>query len=212
MNSKLAELCGIIVGDGHLSKYISKSRTDYKISIIGHRKDDKKYFLEVKKLFKKTINVTPKLKIKDNYCQLVINSKKTLEFFVNLGIPIGKKADKVNILEVIKNNLQLSCDFLRGLADTDFSLVLRSRKKKEKYPRITADLKSIKLINEVCKILSKLGINYCGPYQRNRFRNNTPFTTYEIDINGHKNLELWMDKISFRNPKHLNKIKKIREG
>ena len=53
ISPELAELAGIIAGGGHLSRYISPKRTDYKITIAGHKEDDLAYFSEVKKLFLK---------------------------------------------------------------------------------------------------------------------------------------------------------------
>jgi hypothetical protein len=104
------------------------------------------------------------------------------------------------------NDLNLTLSFIKGVADTDFSLIYRKRKTKKSWPRITADMKSKQMINQISTILLKIGIKVAGPYQRNRFRNNSPYTTYQIDINGHRNFELWMKHIGFRNIKHLKKI------
>jgi len=204
----IAELCGIIAGDGHLSFYKSKDRTDYKVTIVGHKNDDIKYLKEVQKIIHIELKIKPKLKIGNNYCALVINSKKILYFFNDIGIPIGNKSAIISIPQKIKKSLKLSCNFLRGLADTDFSLVYRKRKTKEDYPRITTSLKSKKIIKDICSVLQRIGIKYCGPYRRDRVRNNTPCITYQIDINGHKNFSIWMNKIGFRNQKHLKKIKR----
>jgi len=204
----IAEICGIIAGDGHLSRYISKKRTDYKVNISGHKEDDRDYLKKIQKIFYKELKIKPKLKIGNNYCALIINSKKILYFFNEIGIPIGNKSAIISIPNNIKKNLKLSCNFLRGLADTDFSLVYRKRKTKEDYPRITTSLKSKKLIDDICLVLQRIGIRYCGPYRRDRVRNNTPCITYQIDINGHKNFSIWMNKIGFRNQKHLKKIKR----
>lgn len=208
MNLKLAELCGIIAGDGHLSRYISKKRTDYKVCIWGNKDLDVEYFKELQQIFLELFEIRPKLLIKSNCCELRINSKKIVEYFESLGIPVGKKSKSVSMSPFVKNNLQLSCAFLRGVADTDFSVVLKPRKKTTLYPRITVDIESLSLIEDICSVLKKLEIKFCGPYTRNRSRNANAYVSYQLDINGHKNFELWMKHIGFRNKKHLDKIKK----
>ncbi len=205
LTPEIAEMCGIVAGDGHLSRYISKKRTSYMLVIAGHKQDDKEYFQILKELFQKS-----EVKLVDyeaKWGELRSYSKHTLIFFEGLGIPVGRKSDIVRMPEWIKNDIILSCAFLRGVADTDFSLVFKSRKIKQSYPRITADLKSKNMVDDICNTLSKIGINFAGPYLRNRKRNDSPCITYELDINGHKNFELWMKHIGFRNPKHLKKIK-----
>lgn len=67
------------------------------------------------------------------------------------------------------------------------------------------------MIEEICEVLSECDISFCGPYERNRKRNGSHYTTYQIDINGINNFEKWMDQIGFRNQKHLKKISEGRK-
>ncbi len=206
MNPELAEICGIIAGDGHLSRYISPKRTHYKISIFGHREDDREYFSYVQKLFFRNLGKELRLKERENHIELRVNSKKILEKFENIGIPVGNKSGIVKIPESIKKDLNLSLNFIRGVADTDFSLIFRKRKTIKSWPRITADIKSKQLIYDICEILRIVDIKVAGPYTRNRVRNESPYTAYQIDINGHENFQKWMKLIGFRNKKHRIKI------
>jgi len=208
MNENLAEICGIIAGDGHLSRYLSKKRTDYKVSIFGHKEDDKDYLMEVQYLIEKTIGIKPKFLSKKNHIEIRINSKNILELFEDFGIPVGRKSGSISIPKEIKNDFRLSTAFIRGLSDTDFSVVFKRRKTKKTYPRITADIKSKLLIEDVCHVLNQLEIKYCGPYCRNRERSGSKYKSYQIDINGHENFDKWMKNIGFRNSKHLKKIKR----
>ncbi len=207
MNENLAEICGIIAGDGHLSRYISKKRTDYKVCIYGDKIKDLEYFGEVQKLFNETLGITPKLILKKNCIELRIDSKRWLEFFEQIGIPCGSKSKIITIPENLKDDLLLSCSFLRGLADTDFCITFNQLKFKSSYPRIRIDLGSEPMIKDICKVLTLIGISYCGPYQRNRSRKGTPYVSYQMDIVGHNNFSMWMKWIGFRNPRHLSKIK-----
>jgi len=206
--SALAELCGILAGDGHLSRYISVKRTDYKVSVFGHRNNDREYLISIKALFQTVLPIIPKILITKKQCELRIDSKMALEYFERLEIPVGNKSAIVFIPSWIKPNLELRCRFIRGLADTDFSVMFRKRKKVRNYPRITTDLKSFQMITDLTRTLNSLGINYSGPYKRNRWRNDTKCITYQIDVNGHKNVKKWLNKIGFRNPKHIKKLKK----
>ena len=43
-SKELAEILGIISGDGHLSRHSSCKRSNYKVSVFGHKEDDKDYF------------------------------------------------------------------------------------------------------------------------------------------------------------------------
>ena len=63
---QLAELCGIIAGDGHLGRYISKKRTDYKVQIFGHKEDDYEYLRNVQKLLQNIFNIDVKFISRNN--------------------------------------------------------------------------------------------------------------------------------------------------
>ncbi len=208
MDESLAEICGIIAGDGHLSRYITPKRTDYKISIAGDKRD-LDYFKELIDLFHVAFGVKPRLYEKKNHLELRIDSKKILEKIEKIGIPAGEKSSKVRIPKIIIADLDLSRAFVRGFADTDFSLILR-KNKYSFYPRITVDIKSAGMLEDLCNIFQKLNMTYCGPYNRSRIRNGVPYVTYQLDLNGRANFKIWMEKIGFRNPKHLNKVKKIK--
>lgn len=126
--------------------------------------------------------------------------------FENIGIPVGKKSHIVRIPKQIKEDMNLACAYIRGVADTDFSLVYKKRKIVSDYPRITTDLASENMIKDICDVLDILSIKYCGPYIRKRItRLGKPYTNYELDILGHENLWLWMKYVGFRNEKHLKK-------
>ncbi len=172
----------------------------------GHESDDLEYYLELQELMEKELGKRPILKKRKGFIELRLCSKSILEQFEQMGIPVGNKSENIAIPNIIKNDLTLTLSFLRGIADTDFSLIFRKRKKAKPWPRITADMKSKRIIYETTFVLNKVGIKVAGPYIRNRLRNNSPYTTYQIDINGHENFFKWMKLIGFRNPKHRKKI------
>ena len=112
-------------------------------------------------MFNKVFGKKPILKTKKNCIELRLSSKEILEFLEKSGIPVGKKSKIIRIPPTIRRSNKLSVAFIRGLADTDFSLIFKKRKIKKDYPRITADLSSLNLINDVCQILNNL--NIAGP-------------------------------------------------
>lgn len=63
------------------------------------------------------------------------------------------------------------------------------------------------MIDDIISTLKMVGISFSGPYECNRLRNLSAYTSYQLDISGMKNLNQWMRFIGFRNPKHLVKLR-----
>jgi len=53
---KIAEICGVITGDGHLSRYISPKRTDYRVEVFGDKTEEVDYFQYLFLLFQKNMH------------------------------------------------------------------------------------------------------------------------------------------------------------
>lgn len=203
---EFAELLGAITGDGNLSVYKSKDRTDYKTTVSGHIKDDFEYLKYLKILFKASFNKEAKLKDKKRYLRLELSNKEVLYKIHKAGIPIGNKSGIVEIPKNIMKNKELIKSFLKGLADTEFSVMFKKAgRKKHSYPRISVELKSRKLIMQISGILNSININHIV-YEKSGRRNNLSYTNLCIDINGKENLYKWLKNIGFRNKKHLTKI------
>ncbi len=100
-------------------------------------------------------------------------------------------------------SLTIAYDFLRGLADTDFCITFK--KTKNNYPCIKADFASEGLVLDISKILLRCDISHTK-YIKHKRTNFGNFTHYAIEVNGCKNLGLWLKNIGFRNQKHLTKI------
>jgi len=203
---EIAQICGIIAGDGHLCKYITSKRNDYRIDISGNKTEEIDYFNYVSCLFNNSFGRPLKLKFKKNYLSLYIHSKEFVLFFENIGIPTGKKSDIVFIPEGIKNDLVLACSFLRGLADTDFSISFKKGDRKQhSYPVIVGTSVSKRLIQDVSEVLTQLEIKH-NIYTIKTDNNFGKFENYRIEINGRNNYDKWMNFIGFSNTKHLTKI------
>src|SRR3989344_8239785 len=204
---KLAEFVGVMMGDGNLSLY----KSDYRVSITGHKNDDLAHFQYLQDMFIDLFNKKLKLRDKGHYILLEISNKEIFSKLHNLGIPIGKKSAIVEIPPNIFNNLTLSKSFLKGFADAEFSVTFKKAgRKKHSYPRLSVDISSKKMIEQISQILERLNISY-KTYERHRKRNDKEYITYTIDINGKENLSKWVLSVGFNNQKHLEKIKTWKE-
>ena len=197
MTKELAELVGMIFRDGCLSSYKKK----YMIYICGHKQDDKEYHeITTKKLFLHLFGkeVSIQERKMENTLFIRFSDKKIFYMLNSVGIPIGKKYDNLRVPDWIVSNPDLSVCFVRGLADTDGSVVFSKQHRNIRYyPRIEITSKSRSFLEEVLSILVSNGfygsLSKKGPY-------------YRLEIPGFKNLDMWLKLIGFSNPKHIRKI------
>jgi hypothetical protein len=223
LTADLAEFIGIMIGDGHLGFYSGKYRNGKgyvkrEISISGNS-CEKNYLFHINNLFYKLFNhnfnyVPEKYK---NALLLRANSKSIHQFLnIKCEIPLNCKHNIVKIPFIIKkskNNIKYA--FLRGLADTDFSVTFKKKTyKKHEYPVIKASFKSKKLINDLEILFKELGFKFCTCYDEKKYDPRFGYTYINnIYLNGKKNLKYWINEIGFSNSKFIRKIKKwLKDG
>lgn len=150
INNHLAELLGILAGDGHISNI------NYEVCVSGHMILDKEYINKnVVFLFERLFGLNPKLKIYKPYNNLrcCVNSKLLIEYLSKeFNLPIGKKKGNLHIPKQIIENKLLLKYYIRGLFDTDGSVYLR-RKKDIVISIISGDLLFLNEIKNALKIL-----------------------------------------------------------
>ena len=120
-STKLAELIGILLGDGSLCK------TNYAMEIVLNKRDDNPYSDYVSNLVQELFGIKPK-KIfpRDrNVLHLRVNSRTLFEFLLSLGLLPGRT--KKIIPDFICKNKQFLSSALRGLFDTDGSVHMSSK-------------------------------------------------------------------------------------
>ena len=161
LSPELSELIGIMMGDGNI--YMKDKR--YELAIVGDSNEDIEYHREhINSLFKKVFNVSPisRIRIFKDSRKCVITkfeSKAIVSFLTNcVSLPNGKK-DNIKIPDCItdsgKENIYR---FLRGLADTDFSIKFKTRyEKKNYYPIIIGNFKSNSFVEELKSLLNSIG-------------------------------------------------------
>lgn len=117
-----------------------------------------------------------------------------------MGFKQGEKSHTIKIPKPILKNEEFLKSTIRGIFDTDGCFFLDKRSVyKKPYPRITLQLASIDLINQLEKYLSKRFTLYVYKCNRDGCKN-------YIEIYGHKQLEKFLKQIGFSNQRHLNKI------
>ncbi len=204
LTEDLAYFMGVHVGDGYMSIQKRKSAIDYRIEYNGHAVNEKawyKHFLKplIKKLFNKNVPVcTSRVK-----CVMIGFRSKAILTFLNstCGIQLSPKKN-IDVPEIIKKSKNsIKAAFLRGLVDTDGSLVF---KKKGKRPTVDIATGSISLFNSVQKLLDDLKIEYY-PNTYHGIRKRTHTTLYKVQINGKPRLRKWMKIIGFSSYNHLTK-------
>lgn len=197
LTEELAYFLGFHVGDGYMGVQKRKDKkTDYRLQYDGHSINEYLWYIQslkplIKKLFNKEVRVHTTI---NGTVRFVIRSKAIVSFLHKCcGLPLSPKKD-IGILPIVKNaGTEIQCHFLRGVSDTDFSLVFR---RGGKYPVITHSTYSKTLHESITVLLNEIGFTFrSGTRMRNLYDKN--FRTYEIDIYGRKNLEKWLNTIGF---------------
>jgi hypothetical protein len=200
MNEKYAELLGLMAGDGCLS-HTGKARYIY---IAVHKVDDFQYHTKItKQLFRELFSKEIKINFRKKENALFIQfSDKYIFEELSKYLPVGKKYETLKIPEEILVNKEFLFAFVRGLVDTDGSIIFsKQHRDKAYYPRIEISSKSKEFL---LVILSKL--------RENRFYGSVSHKgkeNYRMEIPGHKNLKNWLENIGFNNPTKLKKAKSV---
>lgn len=202
-SKELAELCGIILGDGNLSEFKKgKKMRAYSLRIAGDSNKDREYLMFfvkplIENLFKiKTWDYNSKR------CKgLYINADgiKLVEFIKSIGIHSGNKIkNNQKIPDWILNNEQFLKFCIRGLFDTDGS-VYRMSKQDPNLLRISIKSYIPNLYENILISLKKLKFN---PHE---VRNH-----HQICISKKKEIERFVNEVGFSNKKHLNRLEKFK--
>ena len=126
-STDLAEMTGIILGDGCIPK--DKCR----IRVTLNRTEEKQYRKFVYDLMQKLFRKNPTIyKPKDaNAVKMSINSKEIVRALINTGLKSGNKKDnQVDVPQWIKREAENRRSSLRGLVDTDGSIHIHKHNKK----------------------------------------------------------------------------------
>jgi intein/homing endonuclease len=207
-----------MVGDGHLGFHSGirkngKKFVKYEIIVSGNSKE-KDYMVHVANLFQSLFNL--RLHYKEdssgNGVMLRAYSKGVNDFLNKIcGLPHNKKTNLVRIPQIIKSSgLNMKYAFLRGLADTDYSVTFKNKTLKgHSYPVIKGAFKSKNLVIDLERLYADIGFRYCTQYDTTRYDKRFGFTTINIIyLNGKNNFIKWVNRIGFSNRKFQRKVEK----
>jgi intein/homing endonuclease len=139
-NENLAELIGILLGDGHLHKKGEKSYLGSVLSISLNRIDEPKYLEYVRRLLVRVFKEEPKMhpRVDSKAIDLKIYNDQIIDFMISKGLLTGDKVkNQISVPKWIKKNYSwvirnltiweskyrgLAIGCLRGLVDTDGSI------------------------------------------------------------------------------------------
>lgn len=210
IDGDLAEIIGIHIGDGCISK--NSRYSEYYLG--GDLKEEKDYHNRwVSKLFNKKVMIplyNKKIKYKEHpkvgIYGFHIFDEKIVRFFGDLGIHPGSKFNIGVPIEIRKNRM-LTLRFLRGLFDTDGTIYFEknriSKYPLNKVPNIKLGSVSKNLTKQVYKMLINLDMHprLKKPYKGKRDKN----IVYNVLIYRKGDINFFIKKIGFKNPKHYTK-------
>ena len=191
---RLAELVGILMGDGHVGPYQTIMTTN--------SDTDLQHALFVKKLFEQLFNVRAHLSNRQDrkVCEVTVSSKSVCHFLEGQGIPQGNKITMgVCIPNWIKKNSLYRKAFVRGLFDTDGCVYVDTHRRDQKvYKNL-----GMAFVNQSLPILSffKETLEFFGlhPTQKTKFR---------VFLRRREDIRLYFDVIGSSNEKHLKKVRR----
>ncbi len=201
---EIAEIAGAFAADGSMQKG--------HICLWGNINEDREYHdVVLKRLFREAFNcnINPHEKKSNFVYGFYVCDKNIINFFNTvLGFNFGNKTYTVGVPKCIleANDPIIWASFIRGFSDGDGSLNFCKRygtcqeilKIIHTYPQIQLKTVSKRLALDLLILISKLGFKpHLYPLKNNKFGKHI---AYLVELKGKKNLENWMQIISFNNP------------
>lgn len=194
--NQLAELIGIILGDGYLT---NKNRYELKITLDSR---EKKYTNYIYNLIKNLFYIKPLVYYRknENTVDIRVINKKLINFLVNnIGLKISPKWNRAHIPKKFMKSYFYT-KLLKGLFDTDGSVVLANNNGTI-YPRLEIKICPSPMQNQFIKILKELKFHF-GVYNIGKGK-------VRIQLNGKEQLNKWIKLIGSSNYKHIKKMQGV---
>ncbi|PIY79050.1 MAG: hypothetical protein COY81_04800 [Candidatus Pacebacteria bacterium CG_4_10_14_0_8_um_filter_43_12] len=194
-SNKLAELIGVILGDGSVSKY------QVRITLHNH---EKTYSKHVSKLIKLVFLEEPSIGERKNIIDISISGKNIVTFLVKKGLFVGNKLkNNVSVPKWIKKQKNWIYSVLRGLFDTDGSIYLDSHyhgSKKYKSLCVAYTFYPTNLLTDAYLLLKLIGFHP------------TRGTKNRVMLRRREEVIQFFKKIKPANAKHINRFLNFMEG
>jgi len=195
---EVAELVGIILGDGSIQVYESKKHSkSYRLKITLDNRE-KNYQDYICNLLESVFNKKPirKKRKSENTLDIFLFEKCVVLDLLDLGLKKSPKRNNAVIPQQFTTK-SMAKFVLRGLFDTDGSLVLTKNGNKL-YPRLEIKTSPSPMNNQIKELLELFDFKF-GEY---KIENGN----IRFQMNGHKQLEKWLKEIGFSNSRHIDKL------
>ncbi|MFH1663829.1 MAG: LAGLIDADG family homing endonuclease [archaeon] len=199
-NETLAELIGIMLGDGNM--YEMKEKSIYQTRVFGHKVDDWDYITKwVSNIFEKLFDITPQINyLKDVQVVILFKQSKHLNFTLkHFGLKPGNKVtNNASIPQWVFDNKKYLEACIRGLIDTDGSICPKT--KRHKTPSIWFCNASPNIRRDFNKALKILGYSVSKwVVKKNR-------NSQDCSIGNANAVWRYYKEIGFSNPKHKKRF------
>ena len=186
---ELAELFGILLGDGSVTKYYTRIY----LNLIADKGYEKQIIYLIKKSFLK-INVCLMDRPKRGTKEIQISSKEISDYLIKIGF-----SPKIRSVPAwITKNCSFTKATIRGLFDTEGSICLKYYKGKKGlqiYKQLTFTNSNKNLLTFIEKNLENMGFSPTKNSNKN------------IYLSNKKDIEKYFDEIGTNNPKLEKKFK-----
>lgn len=193
-SQELAELTGIILGDGGLSG-------NHQLTVSFNSKTDKEYSVFLGAILRRLFSLDCHTHRRKNCngSDIVVSSSNLVDFLLKQGLIAGNKVkNQVDIPDWIYDRLDYQKACLRGLIDTDGSFYCHRYNaggKQYKYLKLCFASRSKPLLNSALRILRKFNFD--------AYLHGDQVFIYSI-----AGIKKYFEEIGSHNPKHSNKITK----
>jgi len=195
------ELIGAIIGDGHIHYKPPK----YYFGLTGNKITDYNYFLHLSRLIESVWGKKVRVFESGRGLRIRVYSKQIVLKLINyFSLPFNK--NKCYYVAIPKKYIYTfkSCkNIIRGIADTDGSVFISSKKGSTNYPSLEITTVSRNLAEQLREILLIEGFRVANlrSYKSKKSRG----LAYKVCLYGKSNLKMWLDKIGFSNPHKYGK-------
>ena len=199
-SKKLAEIIGIIIGDGNIHSIPAKGIYQVRVTGNSHLKEETVYLLNyVKLLFEDVFKLSMGVR-KTKSGNYLYKQSKDLVFTLNkFGLPSGNKMfNNIKIPKWIINDKKYLIPCLRGIFDTDGYVYPKN--KAHTYPTISISSAIPNLRNSITGAFEILGIRLSHWREKKN-------SAHEAYLRTRNDNFKFYDTVSFNNPKHLAKWK-----
>lgn len=160
MREELAEVYGIALGDGCISRYYAKSdkRTRTCLVFTCHQDEAKYCEVYIRTPIKKCFGTKGYMQIRQKYHATILtfHAQNVVNWFMNKGFPCGKKQEII-VPETISKDKMLMRSCIRGIFDADGCVYRRYGTTYEHFV-IQFKMKSKTLLQQIKMHLSDEGI------------------------------------------------------